>query len=312
MATRWKHDRPLSRAQFEARFPDDGACAAYLAARRWPDGFVCPGCGGAKGWALKAKAHTWECATCRRQTSVTAGTVMHGSHLPLKAWFTAIHILTSHSNGISALQLQAQLGLGSYKSAWLLLTKLRRAMVDPERSLLEGVVEIDETEIPLRRKDDPPAGGRGRSPQGKIFVAGAVELSPEGHPRRIRLAPIADFSAATLQPFVTATAAPGARVVTDGWSGYTGLADHTHDPKVVGKMAAHVVLKWTHRVFSNLKTWALGTFNGLRSQHLKRYLDEFVFRWNRRRHTAPAFDSLLGLGARLAPATARDFVEQRV
>ena len=312
MPSRWKHDRPLSRAQFEARFPDDAACAAHLSARRWPGGFVCPGCGGAKGWALKTKAHTWECAACRRQTSVTAGTVIHGSHLPLKAWFTAIHIMTSHSNGISALQLQAQSGLGSYKSAWLLLTKLRRAMVDPERSLLEGVVEIDETEFPLRRKDDPPAGGQGRSPQGKMFVAGAVELSPKGDPRRIRLAPIADFSAASLRPFVAATAAPGARVVTDGWSGYAGLSDHDHDPKVVGKMAAHVVLKWTHRVFSNLKTWALGTFHGLRRQHLKRYLDEFVFRWNRRRHTATAFDRLLGLGAHLAPATARDFVEQRV
>lgn len=312
MSSRWKHDRPLSRAQFEARFPDDAACADHLARRRWPNGFVCPGCGGAKGWALKTKAFTWECAACRRQTSVTAGTIMHASHLPLKVWFTAIHIVTSHSNGVSALQLQAQLGLGSYKSGWLLLQKLRRAMVDPGRGLLEGVVEIDETEIPLRRRDDPPAGGRGRSPQGKMFVAGAVELSPDGQPRRIRLAPIADFSAATLRPFVAAVAAPGARVVTDGWSGYAGLADHAHKPKVVGTMAAHVVLRWTHRVFSNLKRWGLGTFHGLRRQHLKRHLDEFVFRWNRRRHTAAAFDTLLGLGARLAPATARDFVEQRV
>jgi hypothetical protein len=312
MSSRWKHDRPLSRAQFEARFPDDAACATYLARRRWPNGFVCPGCGGAKGWALKTKAFTWECAACRRQTSVTAGTIMHASHLPLKVWFTAIHIVTSHSNGVSALQLQAQLGLGSYKSGWLLLQKLRRAMVDPGRGLLEGVVEIDETEIPLRRKDDPPAGGQGRSPQGKMLVAGAVELSPDGQPRRIRLAPIADFSAATLRPFVATVAAPGARVVTDGWSGYAGLADHAHDPKVVGKMAAHVVLRWTHRVFSNLKRWGLGTFHGLRRQHLKRHLDEFVFRWNRRRHTAAAFDTLLRLGARLAPATARDFIEQRV
>ena len=312
MSSRWKHDRPLSRAQFEARFPDDAACADHLARRRWPNGFVCPGCGGAKGWALKTKAFTWECAACRRQTSVTAGTIMHASHLPLKVWFTAIHIVTSHSNGVSALQLQAQLGLGSYKSGWLLLQKLRRAMVDPGRGLLEGVVEIDETEIPLRRRDDPPAGGRGRSPQGKMLVAGAVELSPDGQPRRIRLAPIADFSAATLRPFVAAVAAPGARVVTDGWSGYAGLPDHAHAPKVVGTMAAHVVLRWTHRVFSNLKRWGLGTFHGLRRQHLKRHLDEFVFRWNRRRHTAAAFDTLLGLGARLAPATTRDFVEQRV
>ncbi len=312
MSSRWKHDRPLSRAQFEARFPDDAACADHLARRRWPDGFVCPACGGARGWALKGKRFTRECAACGRQTSVTAGTVMHGSHLPLKTWFTAIHIVTSHSNGVSALQLQAQLGLGSYKTAWLLLNKLRRAMVDPDRSLLGDLVEIDETAIPLRRKDDPPAGGQGRSAQGKMFVAGAVELSPDGKPRRIRLAPIADFSAATLTPFVAGVAAPGARVVTDGWSGYAGLPDHVHDARVVGRMAAHVVLKWTHRVFSNLKRWALGTFHGLRRQHLKRHLDEFVFRWNRRRHTAAAFDTLLGIGARLAPATARDFVEQRV
>jgi len=166
MSSRWKHDRPLSRAQFEARFPDDAACADYLAARRWPEGFVCPACDDTRSWALKGKRFTRECAGCGKQTSVTAGTVMHRSHLPLKTWFTAIHILTSHANGVSALQLQAQLGLGSYKSAWLLLHKMRRAMVDPGRSLLQGVVEIDETEMPLRRKDDPPAGGGGRSPIG--------------------------------------------------------------------------------------------------------------------------------------------------
>jgi hypothetical protein len=236
---------------------------------------------------------------------------MHGSHMPLKTWFTAIHIVTSHSNGISALQLQAQLGLGSYAAAWSLLQKLRRAMVDPERSLLEGVVAIDETEMPLRRKDDPPPAGRAVvRRQGKTFVAGAVELPPDGQPRRIRLAPSADFSAATMKPFAAAAAAPGARVVTDGWSGYLGLPDHAHEPWVVGEMAAHVILRWTHRVFSNLKRWALGTFHGLRRQHLRRYLDEYVFPWNRRRHTVATFDTLLSLGARLKPATTRDFIDQ--
>ncbi|WP_156917670.1 IS1595 family transposase, partial [Salinarimonas rosea] len=137
----------------------------------------------------------------------------------------------------------------------------RRGLRTP-LTLLQGVVEIDETEMPLRRKDEPPAGGGGRSPIGKMFIAGAVELSPEGHARRIRLAPIPDFSAATLKPFVAAVAEPGARVVTDGWSGYIGLPDHVHDARTVGRMAAHVVLKWTHRVFSNLKRWALGTFHG--------------------------------------------------
>ena len=201
----------MSRAAFEARFPDEAACARHLAAMRWPDGFVCPACGHDRGWELKRRRASWECAACGKETSVSAGTVMHRSHLPLKTWFMAIHIVTSHSNGISALQLQAQLGLGSYKSAWLLLHKLRRAMVAPDRSLLEDLVEIDEATLPLRTKQEPPTGGQGRSPQGKMRIAGAVELSPEGEPRRIRLAPIGDFSACSLHAFVAGTSAPGAR-----------------------------------------------------------------------------------------------------
>jgi predicted RNA-binding Zn-ribbon protein involved in translation (DUF1610 family) len=316
MLSRWKHDRPMSRAAFEARFPDDAACAAHLAARRWPEGFVCPACGGAKGWALKGKRFARECSACGKQTSVTAGTVMHRSHLPLRTWLITAHIVTSHSNGIPALQLQAQLGLGPDKTAWLLLHKLRRAMVAPGRSLLEDLVEdlveADETEIPFRTRDDPPAGGQGRSCVGKMLIASAVELSPEEEPRRIRLAPLEDFSAASLKAFIAGVAAPGARVITDGWSGYAGLSGHVHDPKLVGKLAAHVVLRWTHRVFANLKRWGLGVYHGLRNAHLGRYLDEFVFRWNRRRHTHAAFDTLGGIGAQLPPATYRDFVSQRV
>ena len=183
----------MSRQDFEARFPDDDACARYLAERRWPDGFVCPACGGRKGWALDRGRPTWECAACRRQTSVTAGTIMHRSHLALKTWFLAAHGVATHSNGISALQLQGQLGIGSYKTAWLLLHKLRRAMVDPGRSLLQTLVEIDETEMPYRSKNDPADRKKGgRSPVGKLFIVGAVELSEDRQPRRIRLAQIPD------------------------------------------------------------------------------------------------------------------------
>jgi predicted RNA-binding Zn-ribbon protein involved in translation (DUF1610 family) len=314
MPSRWKTDRPMSRAAFEARFPDEAACGRHLVERRWPDGFVCPHCGSRKGWRLRRVRPTFQCGGCRRQTSVTAGTVMHRSHLPLRTWLVAAHIVTSHSNGISALQLQAQLGLGSYETAWFLLHRLRRAMVDPDRQLLQDLVEVDETEIPLRSKHDPLAHGRGRgrSAVGKMPVAGAVELSPEGEPRRIRLAAIADFSAPTLTAFVDGTAAPGAKVITDGWKGYADLPRHEHVPKTIGAMAAHVVMKGVHRVFSNLKRWALGTFHGFRRAHLRRYLDEYVFRWNRRRHTRAAFDSLLGLATRLTPATYRDVVDQRV
>jgi hypothetical protein len=185
-------------------------------------------------------------------------------------------------------------------------------MVDLDRRLLQDLVEVDETDIPLRRKHNPLDHGRGRSAVGKMPVAGAVELSPEGEPRRIRLAAIADFSAPTLTAFVDGAAAPGATVITDGWKGYADLPRPEHVPKTIGAMAAHVVMKGVHRVFSNLKRWALGTFHSLRRQHLRRYLDEYVFRWNRRHHTRAAFDSLLGLATRLTPATYRDVVDQRV
>jgi Transposase zinc-ribbon domain len=163
--------RPGSLPEFEARFPDDAACARWLFEKRWPQGFRCPGCGHDRGWELGRGTLLVECARCHRQTSVTAGTVLHRSHLPLKLWFLAAWLVATHKNGISARQLWRQLGLGSYKTAWLLLRKLRRAMVDPEREPLAGLVEVDETSIPFRGKDEParprarrqaPDRGRGR------------------------------------------------------------------------------------------------------------------------------------------------------
>jgi transposase-like protein len=295
-------DFPRSLIEFQRRFPDERACAAYLAQVRWPEGFRCPSCGHTKGWELSSKAFTWECASCRRQTSVTAGTVMHGSKLPLTVWFWAAYLMASHSNGIAALQLQAQLGLGSYKSAWLLAAKLRRAMVAPGRALLAGLVEVDETTIPLRRKDDPREVGHGRSPQGKMLVAGAVEVR-DGGPGRVRLGAILDASAESLHAFVGASLEAGAHARTDGWSGYPGAPGVIHEPHVVGPMAAHVVLPWTHRVFANLKRWALGVYHGLRRQHLQSYLDEFAFRFNRRHTRHAAFRSLLGIAVAKIPTT---------
>ena len=127
---------PKSLIEFQDRFATESACAEYLFERRWPEGFVCPGCGDGRAWLLKTKAFTYECADCGRQTSVTAGTIMHASKLPLTMWFWAAFLMATHSNGISALQLQSQLGLGSYRTAWMLCAKLRRAMVNPEREPL--------------------------------------------------------------------------------------------------------------------------------------------------------------------------------
>lgn len=293
---------PRSLIEFQKRFSDEADCAAYLREARWPDGFVCPACGGVRGWGLATKAWTHECAACHKQTSVTAGTVMHGSKLPMTVWFWAAYLMATHSNGISALQLQKQLGLGSYRTAWMLCAKLRRAMVAPGRDPLGGLVEVDETNLPCRSRNEPLGGGGGRSHQGKILIAGAVEVQEKG-PGRIRLSVIEDFSADSLHGFLRAAVAPGATAKTDGWSGYPGAPGVSHDPHVVGPMAAHVVLPWVHRVFSNLKTWALGVYHGLRRKNIQTYLDEFVFRFNRRRTRHAAFRTLLGIGAITQPVT---------
>src|SRR5437763_9647890 len=293
-------ERPGSLPEFEAQFPDDAACARWLFGKRWPDGFRCPGCGHAKGWELGRGTLLVECARCHRQTSVTAGTVLHRSHLPLKLWFLAAWLVATHRNGMSARQLRLQLGLGSYKSAWLLLRKLRAAMVDPDRGPLAGLVEVDETSLPFRAGDEPARPGR--SHEGKLLVAGAVEIRGKG-PGRARLAVIGDYSAVALGAFVAGNVAEGSTVVSDGWSGYARLKDVKHEPTVVGDAPAHAVLPWVHRVFANAERWALGVYHGLRPAHLQAYLDEFVFRFNRRRTPHAAFDRLLGLSLTLEPAT---------
>src|SRR5450756_1860967 len=161
--------RARSLAQFQAEFPNEAACAAFLLGRRWPDGFVCPVCGKGRAAALKSRAYTYECSSCGRQTSITAGTAMHRSKLLLTTWFWAAHLMATHSNGMSAQQLMGQLGLGSYKTAWLLAQKLRRSMIDPNRDPLEGVVEVDQTEMAFRADNDPDNPRK----TGKIIVIGA-------------------------------------------------------------------------------------------------------------------------------------------
>jgi len=181
-------------------------------------------------------------------------------------------------------------------------------MLDPDRNLLAGLVEIDETTIPHRTREDPVAGGAGRSHKGKMLVIGAVEIVGKG-PGRIRLAPIADYSAESIHAFMAANLAPGATAKSDGWAAYPGAPEVTHEPHVIGNMAAHIVLPWVHRVFSNLKRWALGVYHGLRSKHLQSYLNEFVFRFNRRRTRHAAFCSLIGIATKRNPITYKMLIQ---
>lgn len=319
---RWRYDRPLSLEQFQQKFPDDFSCAAYLAKKRWPNGFVCPHCGGSKGWKLRTRPWVWECGSdiadehgelslCRKQTSVIAGTIMHKTHLPLRQWFLAAHLITTHSNGISALQLQAKLGIGSYKTAWLLLHKLRRAMVRPDREPLGGpdqVVEIDETSVPFRTKDEPPGGGQGRSPIGKLNIIGAVEWRDEGRSGRIRLEPIRSNGRESLHPFVLKNTLEETTIYTDGNQAYQGIPGRYHESKVVKGIPAHLWFKRIHRVFALMKRWMMGVYHGIRRKHLDVYLQEFVFRWNRRRHFSSSFDSLLTIGNGVGHSSLRQII----
>jgi hypothetical protein len=224
---------------------------------------------------------------------------MHRTHLPLRTWFLAAHLVAAHSNGISALQLQAKLGIGSYKTAWLLLHKPRRAMVDPEREPLEGMVEIDESSIAYRTRDDPISGGQGRSAEGKILIAAAVETRPGGKAGRIRLATIRDYPAATPQRFVPDNTVDGSTILTDGFSVYPGMPDRKHLPEVVGMMAAHLLLPGSTGSFRTSSGSRSAFYHGLRRKHIQAYLDEFVFRSNRRRHYRSAFETLMGAGLRI-------------
>jgi transposase-like protein len=276
---------PEDLPSFLARFGSDEQCRAYLFQARWPDGFRCAGCGHERAWAHKARLID-ECAACGKQHSLLAGTIFEQTKTGLSRWFLAIYLVTSSKGGISAMELKRQMGFGSYQTAWSWLHKIRTAMVRPERPPLSARVEADETYL-----GGPRPGKPGRGAGGKSKVAGAVE-SGRGHARgrrlgRLRLAVVSDVSAKSLESFLGRNVAPPATVVTDGWSGYGGLAaaGYAHEPLNLSASWGDAVLRLPaiHLVFGLAKRWLLGTHHGaVSAKHLPAYLDEFVFRFNRR------------------------------
>lgn len=271
-------DYPRTLAEFATRFATDAACRGYLAQLRWPTGFVCPQCRSRKSW--RTQRGLQHCAGCGRQTSVTAGTIFQDTRLPLTTWFRAMWYVTGTKTGSSAMAVQQVLGLGSYQTAWAWLHKLRRAMIRPDRDRLSGQVEVDETLVGGR------GGSRGRGAGKKALVVVAAEVVGHGI-GRIRMRRISDGSAETLQAFIDDAIEPGSDVHTDGWDGYEQVKRRYHHR--VSYLRGHhelasQLLPRVHRVVSLLKRWLLGTHHGAVSQvHLDYYLDEFTFRFNRRR-----------------------------
>jgi transposase-like protein len=296
-------DFPKTLREFRRRFAEPRACLDYLWESRWPEGFQCPRCEHRKAWRRKARS-LYECQGCGYQLSPTAGTVLHRSRFPLQDWFWAAYLMATHTPGLSATQLQRQMNC-SYKTAWFLLHRLRRAMVSPDRSRLHGRVEVDETFIggPAKGKH---ARGVAAHPN-KSLVFGAVEVveyvDAKGKRReragRLRLCKTARADETSIRLFLEANVDPSTIVSTDGWAGYSksALAGFSHHPSL--HLAIHV-----HRAFSNLKTWLAGTHHGVEPKYLQRYLDEFVFRFNRRNTPMAAFQSLLGIASSIQPCAA--------
>jgi transposase-like protein len=293
---------PKTWLEMERRFATEDACRAYLTQLRWPTGFMCPQCQGKIGWA--DRRHRWTCQNCRKQTTVTAGTIFEGTHLPLQVWLRAVWLVTSQKSGASALGLQRVLGLGSYETAWSWLHKLRRAMVRPGRDGLKGTVEVDEAFV------GGVSSGHGRDGVGKAMVAIAAEEDEAGI-GRIRLARVPNGSTPSLHGFIQRAVVPGSTIHTDGWAPYQGLEKLGYSHIVTRlkgreKEAAVALLPRVHRVASLLKRWLLGTHQGaVGPTHLDYYLDEFTFRFNRRRSASRGklFHRLLEQAVQVGPVT---------
>ena len=272
-------DYPKNLQDFEKRFSTEASCREYLFRLRWSNGFVCPRCGGRKGWMTNR--HKIICVECRYEISVTAGTIFQDTHQPLTNWFRAMWRLTNEKSGLNALSLQRLLEIGSYRTAWSMLHKLRSAMVRPGRDRLTGKIEVDDAYIGGKEK-----GTRGRHLEGKTLVIVAAEEDGNGI-GRIRIGRVKNASSKSLHTFIRESVDPGSQIHTDDWKGYHGLESegYRHRITTVNKnpQAAHQLLPRVHRVISLTKRWLLGTHQGAVShEHLQQYLNEFVFRFNRR------------------------------
>ncbi len=299
-------DYPRTYREFVEKFPDDAACRIFLETLRWPQGFVCPGCGSDRSPWRQTRGRL-VCSECDHQTTVTAGTILDKTRTPLTTWFEAGWHLTTAKNGLSAKTIERAIGV-RYRTAWTMLQRFRVAMVRTERERLSGNVEVDETFV----GGIEHGGKRGRGTGRQIVVVAAEILKPKGI-GRIRMRHIPDASGESLIPFVTGVVVPGSTVLTDGWKGYNNLSDAHYSHRKVFINAsgdpAHVSMPAVHRVAALLKRWILGTHQGsFDPSHLQAYIEEFTFRFNRRKsnNRGLVFRRLLEQAVATGPITEAD------
>jgi transposase-like protein len=264
--------------EFEREFNSEKKCLEYLIKLRYPDGkFTCPVCGSKKAWQVRERVY--KCAECHKQESILSGTIFQDTNKPLMVWFRAIWYITSQKNGTSALGLQRVLGLGSYKTAWTWLHKIRRAMVRTGRDRLSGRVEVDETYI-----GGPGIGGkRGRGAENKVLAVAAVEIN-DNKVGRIRIGLVQDASRESLHGFIKESVGAGSTIITDGWRGYAGLETIGYGHEIIEQDDDAALLPHVHTIISLMKRWIMGTLQGSCSrEHMQYYFDEYTFRFNRRK-----------------------------
>ena len=270
---------PKNQVEFDKRFSTQRACYDYLFNLKWPDGFSCNECKHSAYWV--SSKYIYICTRCEHQYSLTAGTIMHGTKKPITYWFKAMWWFTTRKSGVNAINLKDLLGLGSYDTAWTWLQKLRRCTIRSGREKLTGTVEVDDFVLGGKK-----SGKRGRGAEGKTIVLAAAEK----HGRklgRIRLQVSKDCSSDSLMPFIEHNIESGSHIITDGWKGYNPIAcgNYSHHRVYWTKSADNSsVLPGVHIIASLLKRVMLGTFQGrFEPKHLQNYLNEYVFRFNRRR-----------------------------
>ena len=307
-------DYPTAWGQFLDWFHSEDACREYLEKLKWEDGFFCKQCKCVTS-AKPTSRNRWVCNNCKYQTTVTAGTLFDKTRTELRVWFAALWYVTSQKHGVSALGLQRVLGLGSYETAWTMLHRLRRAMVNPHRSKLNGRVEVDESYLSI--KDIADENQTFKSSTEKVLVGIAIEIKEPKQFGRIRVQRLINSKADCLENFICTSIEPNSQIHTDGSFSYRKLSDmgyqHFRTVHSGSQIPAHESMPGVHRVASLLQRWTLGTHHGaIKPKQLDFYLDEFVFRFNRRTSTSRGllFYRLIRQAVSSIPVTYKDIVSK--
>lgn len=278
--------KAMSFYAFSRKFSTEKACAEYLYAVKWPNGFICPHCGHRHGYAL-GRTRRYQCAKCRKQTSLTAGTALHRSHLPLRKWFLAMYLVVCDKRGISALSLAGKIEV-SYDTAWNLLRRIREAMKNRDANyMLEGFIEFDDSYFGAKIK-----GKAGRA-AGNQAVFVAVAKDADGKPQYLKMRVTDNVQSGAVKEFADGNMKFGSVIETDGFSSYRKplASTYTHIVENFNPDSEH--LKWLHKIIGNAKAFINGTYHGTSTKHLQMYLCEFCYRFNRRSFHGSIFDRLL-------------------